>query len=271
MKPPPRKHRHRDDHRRPSRTDRSGAEDRRGADVVFGVEPIRELMAAAPGAVQTIFVRAGEERRFAAEMDRVRAAGGRVAVVAEADLERLAGRGARHQGVAATMREYSYADIEDLLRARPDPLLLVDGVTDPRNLGAMLRSAECAGVAGVIIARDRTAAITPAAIKSSAGAWVHLKIARCGNVARMLGDLKDAGFWIAALAPDGDVSIYDLDVSRKLVVVVGSEGEGIRPIVRKAADFAVSIPMKGRVGSLNVSVAAAVALFEIARRRTALS
>jgi 23S rRNA (guanosine2251-2'-O)-methyltransferase len=130
-----------------------------------------------------------------------------------------------------------------------------------------LRSAEGAGVAAVVLARDRTATITPAAIKSSSGAWVHLKIARCGNVVRAMEDLKQAGYWIAALAPEGELELYGLDTTRRLALVVGSEGRGVREIVRKNADFAVRIPMYGKVGSLNVSVAAAVALFEIARRR----
>jgi len=169
----------------------------------------------------------------------------------------------------ALIREYSYAPFEDVVAAAPDPLLLVDGVTDPRNLGALLRSADGAGVSSVVLARDRTAAVTPAAIKSSSGAWVHLKIARCGNVARAMEDLKQAGYWIAALAPEGDREIYQLDTTRRLALVVGSEGRGVREIVKKNSDFVVRIPMYGKVGSLNVSVAAAVALFEIARRRAA--
>ena len=238
-----------------------------GPDVVFGVEPVRELIAAAPGTIEALHVRAGEERRFADEMERVRAAGGRVAVARDGEIERIVGRDARHQGIAATVREYQYADLDTVVAVAPDPIVLVDGVTDPRNLGALLRSAEGAGVSAVVLARDRTVGITPAAVKSSAGAWVHLKIARCGNVARTLEMLKEAGYWVVALAPGGDVSLYDLDTSRKLAIVVGSEGEGVRPIVRKTADFVVSIPMRGKVDSLNVSVAAAVALFEITRKR----
>jgi 23S rRNA (guanosine2251-2'-O)-methyltransferase len=236
---------------------------------VFGVEPIRELIAAAPNSIETLYVRSGEERRFADEVGRVRTAGGRVAFVPEDELERMTGREARHQGIAAVVREYQYADLDEVIRDSADPIVLVDGVTDPRNLGALLRSAEGAGVGAIVLARDRTVGITPAAVKSSAGAWVHLRIARCGNVARTLEMLKEAGYWIVALAPGGDVSLYDLDIARKLVFVVGSEGEGIRPIIRKTADFVVSIPMHGKVESLNVSVAAAVALFEVARHRAA--
>jgi 23S rRNA (guanosine2251-2'-O)-methyltransferase len=245
-------------------TNRASGNDR---EIVYGVEPIRELIVAAPASIRVLYVKSGDERRFAAEIDLVRTGGGRVEFADEAGLERLAGPTARHQGIAALMREYEYTPLEQILAAQPDPIILVDGVTDPRNLGALMRSAEGAGVAAIIIAKDRTAAITPAAVKSSAGAWIHLKIARCGNVARTIEQLKEAGYWTAALAPGGDTSIYTLDTSRKLAIIVGSEGRGVRDIVRKGADFVVDIPMRGKVGSLNVSVAAAVALFEIARRR----
>jgi 23S rRNA (guanosine2251-2'-O)-methyltransferase len=247
----------------------SAAPDAPARDLVFGAEPVHELIAAAPGSVRTLYVRADLQGRFADDSERVRAAGGHVVAAEAAALARMAGGESRHQGVVALIREYSYAAFEDVMAAAPDPLLLVDGVTDPRNLGALLRSAEGAGVESVVLARDRTAAVTPAAIKSSAGAWVHLKIARCGNVARAMEDLKQAGYWIAALAPAGDLEIYDLDTTRRLALVVGSEGRGVREIVRKNADFVVRIPMYGKLGSLNVSVAAAVALFEIARRRAA--
>lgn len=253
---------------RPSQREGPRGEPRGAApNVVFGAEPVRELVLAAPHSIEALHVRARDERRFSDAAERVRAAGGRVVIAREGELERLVDRDARHQGVAAIVREYHYADLEDIVRDAPDPILLVDGVTDPRNLGALLRSADGAGIGAVVLARDRTVGVTPAAVKSSAGAWVHLRIARCGNVARTLQMLKQAGYWIIALAPAGEISIYELDTKRKLVIVVGSEGEGIRPIVRKAADFVVSIPMRGKVESLNVAVAAAVALFEVVRRR----
>ena len=239
-----------------------------GVEVVFGVEPVRELLEAAPATVRELYLRSGDERRFGAEIERVRAAGGRVIRCDERELSRMAGAGARHQGIVATVREYHYAALEEVIEAKPDPLIVIDGVTDPRNLGAILRSAEGAGVGSVVLARDRTVGVTPAVVKSSAGAWIHMKIARCVNVARTLEDLKKAGYWIAALAPGGAVSLYDLDVTRRLALVIGAEGKGVREIVKKTADFIVDIPMRGRVGSLNVSVATAVALFEIARKRS---
>jgi 23S rRNA (guanosine2251-2'-O)-methyltransferase len=235
--------------------------------LVFGVEPVRELISAAPAAVRVLYVRAGIERRFVAEIESIRACGAQIVSVEEEQLHRMAGAGAHHQGIVAVIRDYEYAPFEAILREHPDPLIVVDGVTDPRNLGAILRSAECAGAGAVVIARDRTVGLTPAAIKASAGAWIHLKIARCGNVAQALEALKSAGYWIVALAPGGELSLYELDTTRQLAFVVGSEGKGVRQVVRKNSDFVVSIPMRGKVESLNVSVAAALVLFEVARKR----
>lgn len=254
------------EHREAPRPFRSARRPR--GEVVFGVEAVRELLEAAPETVRELYLRAGDERRFGAEIECVRVAGGRVIRSDESELSRMAGAGARHQGVVAVVREYHYAPLEQVLEAKPDPLIVIDGVTDPRNLGAILRSAEGASVGSVVLARDRTVGITPTVVKSSAGAWIHMRIARCANVARTLEDLKEAGYWIAALVPGGAVSLYDLDVTRRLALVIGSEGKGVREIVKKTADFLVDIPMRGKVESLNVSVATAVALFEIVRKRS---
>jgi len=239
----------------------------RDRELVFGLEPIRELIATAPAIVRVLYIKAGSERRFVTESEAVRAHGGRIVITGEEELVRMAGAEARHQGLVATIDEYRYAALEDVIALGADPIVVIDGVTDPRNLGAILRSAECAGVRAAVIARDRTAGITPAAIKASAGSWIHLTVAQCGNVVQALATLKQAGYWIAALTPAGDTSIYALDCTRRLAIVLGSEDRGVRELVRKKADFLVCIPMRGRVASLNVSVAAAVALFEISRRR----
>ena len=191
---------------RPRESSRGHAEHRDGSDVVFGIEPVRELIAAAPDSILALYVRTGDERPLGIDLERIRTAGVRIVVARDDEIERIAGRDSRHQGIVAQVRDYEYCDLDDLIQSSPDPLILVDGVTDPRNLGALLRSAEGAGVGGVVLARDRTVGITPAAVKSSAGAWVHLKIARCGNVARTLEDLKEAGYWIVALAPGGEIS-----------------------------------------------------------------
>jgi len=237
------------------------------AEIIFGVEPVREMIAAAPSRIRTLYIKLGMETRFGPQIEAVHESGGHVVAVASNELARMAGSQARHQGIIAAVREYAYVPLAQVLARKPDPLLLVDGVTDPRNLGAILRTGECAGIGAILLAKDRTVGLTPAAIKSSAGAWAHLAVARCGNVAYTLQHLKDESYWIAAMDPHGDTSLYDLDVTRRLTLVLGSEGHGIREIVRKTADFVVRIPLYGRVSSLNVSVAAAIALFEIARRR----
>src|SRR6516225_7654976 len=236
-------------------------------EIIFGVEPVREMIAAAPSHIRKLYVKQGTENRFELLIQAVHDSGGQVVTVGRNELARIAGSEALHQGIVAAVRNYDYAALEQVLALKPDPLLLVDGVTDPRNLGAILRTVECAGIGAIVLAKDRTAGLTPAAIRSSAGAWAHLAVARCGNVAHTLEHLKGESYWIAAMDPRGETSLYDLDVTRRLTLVLGSEGHGIRKIVRKTADFVVRIPIYGRVSSLNVSVAAAIALFEIARRR----
>lgn len=259
-------HPRRQHHGRPGPHGRHEEHGPRG-EIIFGVEPVRELIGASPGSIRTLYVKAGMQNRFAGEIDAVRESGGQIVSAGDDAMARMAGSEGRHQGIVAAIREYTYIPLEDVLEQKPDPLILIDGVTDPRNLGAILRSAECAGVRAVILARDRTSPITPAAVKASAGAWVHLKVARCGNVAQTLEALKAEGYWTAALAPDGEVSLSELDAGRRLALVVGAEGRGVRDLVKKTVDFVVNIPMYGRVASLNVSVAAAIALFDLARRR----
>jgi 23S rRNA (guanosine2251-2'-O)-methyltransferase len=260
--PRPRPHQRNDRGRRGPRENRTSQ-----TEIIFGIEPIRELIAASPSAIRTLYIKDGAQEKFGDEIGAVREAGGQVTSTDAATLNRMAGSESRHQGLIASIREFNYAPLTDVLELKPDPLLVIDGVTDPRNLGAIMRSAECAGAGAVLIARDRTAGVTPAAVKSSSGAWAHLRIARCGNVAQTLEALKAEGYWIAVLAPEGDTSIYEIDPTRRLAIVLGSEDRGARELVKKTADFVLRIPMYGRVASLNVSVAAAVTLFELSRRR----
>jgi 23S rRNA (guanosine2251-2'-O)-methyltransferase len=156
--------------------------------------------------------------------------------------------------------------LEDLL-ATPDPLVVVlDGVTDPHNLGAVLRVAEGAGASGVVIPKDRAAGVTAAAVKASAGASEHVPIARVTNLRRAIDRMKEAGLWVYA-AEVGGTPYTELDLTGPVGLVLGSEGRGMRRLVREGCDGAVSIPMLGAVGSLNVSVAAAVLLYEARRQR----
>ncbi len=175
-------------------------------------------------------------------------------------------RGGAHQGVVARVGPYPYVYLDELL-ASPDPLLVVlDGVTDPRNLGAVLRAADGAGAGGVVIPKDRAVGVTAAAVKASAGASEHVPVARETNLRRAIDRMKEAGIWVYA-AEVGGTTYTGLDLAGPVALVLGSEGRGVRRLVREGCDGAVSIPMLGAVGSLNVSVAAAVLLYEARRQR----
>jgi 23S rRNA (guanosine2251-2'-O)-methyltransferase len=185
--------------------------------------------------------------------------------VTRARIEELA-RGAAHQGVAARVGPYPYSDLGEILAA-PDPLILVlDSVTDPRNLGAGLRAAEGAGASGVVIPKDRVVGVTAAAVKASAGASEHVPVAQETNLRRAIDRMKEAGVWVYA-AEVGGTTYTELNLSGSVALVLGSEGRGVRRLVREGCDGAVSIPMLGAVESLNVSVAAAILLYEARRQR----
>jgi 23S rRNA (guanosine2251-2'-O)-methyltransferase len=185
-------------------------------------------------------------------------------------LDKTAGGGA-HQGVIAFLAEYTYASLDDILslaesRAEKPFLVLLDGIEDPHNLGAIIRSAECAGAHGVVIPNRRSAAVTGSVMKASAGAALYLPVARVPNMASAIDVLKDRGVWIYGLDMNGE-NYTDRDYDGAAALVVGSEGQGISRIVREKCDFVLSIPMRGKTGSLNASNAAAIALFEMSRQR----
>lgn len=185
-----------------------------------------------------------------------------------AELNRLAGS-PDHQGVVAEVDPYPYADPASLLGGETALVVALDQVQDPRNLGAICRSAEAAGAAGVVIPARRAANITPAAAKASAGAVEHLPVARTRNLADWLADAKRAGAWVYGARADAPTRYDAVDLRERTVLVLGGEGKGIRPRVTAACDTLVSIPQAGRLESLNVGAAAAVLLFEAARQRRA--
>jgi 23S rRNA (guanosine2251-2'-O)-methyltransferase len=210
-------------------------------------------------------------RRPVAEARRGRRRVRRVWTSADTDsseLTRLAGS-PEHQGIVAEVDPYPYADAEAFLARRDALLVALDQVQDPHNLGAVCRSAEAAGADGVVIPSRRSAAVTAAACKASAGAVEHLEVARVTNLADWLARAKDAGAWIYGAEAGAETTCTDADLTGKAVLVLGSEGTGLRPRVAGACDQLVSIPVRGRVGSLNVSAAAAVLLFEAVRQRAA--
>jgi len=239
---------------------------------VYGVNPVLEALKAHPRDVVRVLVERGREGRASHGADRVAQAaaeaGVRIEDVPQGDLAHRS-RGGVHQGVGAELTEFRYAELEDVLAGIEGPafLLVLDGVTDPQNLGALVRSAHALGAHGVIVPKDRAAGITPAAFKASAGALEHCPVARVTNLSRALDQMKEQGIWTVALAADGDKELREVDLTAPIALVLGSEGSGVRPLVRKTCDHAARIPMTGKVGSLNVAAAGAVALYEVARQR----
>ena len=234
-------------------------------DLIYGLRPVVEALRSKRREVYEVLDWVGDEE-ISSEAYSCNA---RLRRVRRERIEELV-PGAVHQGVVARVGPYPYSGLEDLL-ATPDTLAVVlDGVTDPRNLGAVLRAADGAGASGVVVPKDRAAGVTPAAVKASAGASEHVRVARETNLRRALERMKEAGVWVYAAEDAARVratAYTDLDLSGPVALVLGSEWRGIRRLVREGCDGTVSIPMRGAVSSLNISVAAAILLFEARRQR----
>jgi 23S rRNA (guanosine2251-2'-O)-methyltransferase len=232
---------------------------------VYGRNAVREALRG-PRAVRELWA---TERALSAEPWLREADGVRVQVKPERELTDALGN-RDHQGVLARCEPYRYADAYELAASARPLLVCLDQVTDPHNLGAVVRSAEGAGATGVVIPAHGAARVTPAVSRASAGAVEHLPVAVVPNLARYLNDVKGPSLWVWGAAADGDVSLWDADFGDGGVAfVLGAEGKGLRPLVRRACDEIVSIPLLGQVGSLNVSVAAALLVYEARRRRSA--
>lgn len=194
-------------------------------------------------------------------------AGPRPHVKPERELSEAAGT-RDHQGIVAWCEPFRYADAYELAAGECPLLVCLDQVTDPHNLGAVARGAEGTGATGVIVPAHGSVRVTPAVCRASAGAVEHLPIAVVPNLARYLADIKGPRLWAYAADSEGSVSMWDADLTDGLALVFGAEGKGVRPLVRRTCDGTVAIPLSGKVGSLNVSVAAAVLLYEASRQRT---
>ena len=259
-----------------------GGQDRRpgprselGGDQVEGRRAVLELLAVGRRTVRRIML--AEDQDPSPQLDRIEELAGRMRVPVETVPRTRLDAQARTespQGVLALARPLEPAALEDL--AAPDrhgtaPFLLVAaGITDPRNLGALLRSAECAGVTGVVLPRHRSARLSPTVTKTAAGAIEHLPFAVVGGVPAALSELRDLGVWSIGLAGEADQSLYDLPLGEgPVALVVGSEEKGLAPLVRRRCDAVAAIPQHGTLPSLNVGVAGAVACFEVARQRSA--
>lgn len=239
--------------------------------VIEGRNAVIEALRAGT-AIDKIYLQKGEtDRTLGHVASKARAAG---IVVVEADRRKLdaMSRTHAHQGVIALSAVREYAGVEDILRAAADrgepPLVVVcDEISDPQNLGAIIRTAECAGAHGVIIPKRRSAGLTAIVAKTSAGAVAHVPVARVPNIPALLKDLKKQGVWVFGTAADGDTALYTADLKGPAAIVIGSEGAGMGRLVAENCDFTVSIPMFGKINSLNASAAAAVLLYEAVRQR----
>jgi len=229
-------------------------------DLVYGRNAVREALR---GRRAVLEVWVGE--RAAATLDWLDE-GPRPRVHRERELTEAAGS-ADHQGVVAWCEPYPYADAWDLASVDTPLLCCLDQVTDPRNLGAVVRSAAGAGATGVVLPAHGAAVVTPAVCRASAGAVERLPVAVVPNLARYLGEVKGNRLWAYAASADGDARLWDLDLTDGIALVFGAEGKGVRPLVRRSCDGTVAIPLEPGLESLNVSVAAAVALFEARRQR----
>jgi 23S rRNA (guanosine2251-2'-O)-methyltransferase len=232
------------------------------SELVYGRRAVREALR---GRRQVLALHASE-RAIAAESWLRDEPGLRLRIEPERALTALAGT-SDHQGVVARVEPFLYADAHELARA-PQPLLVcLDQVTDPHNLGAVCRSAEGAGATGIVLPAHHSARVTPAVCRASAGAVEHLPVAVVPNLARFLGEAKGPELWVYAADTTAAVPMWEADLGGGVALVFGAEGKGLRPLVRRTCDAAVSIPLAGEVESLNVSVAAAVLLYEARRQR----
>jgi 23S rRNA (guanosine2251-2'-O)-methyltransferase len=241
-----------------------------GRAFVYGVLPVLELLRSRPQRIARITIATGVKEYRLREITEI-AREQRILVdrVPRESISRMVGPERNHQGVAAHVSPVDYADEETILDASPGDSLIVvlDGVEDPRNLGAILRSVECAGADGVFIPERRAAGLTDVVAKSSAGAVEYVKVAKSGNLNRLIAELKERNIWVIGTAGDAGMSYIEWDWTLPSALVLGAEGTGLHRLVAENCDALVNIPMYGRINSLNISVAAGVILFEARRQR----
>ena len=236
--------------------------------LIYGVNPVLEALRA--GHVRLVRIASPVRDRAREVRELAESLGVSVQAVAVADLDRAA-RGGVHQGVAADVDPTPDYDVNDLVAAAKGPPLLVvlDGIEDPHNLGAILRSVDAVGADGIVRQTRHAARLDGAAAKASAGAVAHVKVASVVNISRAIAELKDAGVWTIGLDADAPEPYHQIDFTLPSAIVLGAEGQGLRRLVRESCDRLAAIPMRGHVSSVNVSVAAAVVLFEALRQRQA--
>jgi len=242
-------------------------------ETLYGLHPVEEALRSGSRKFDHVCVARERQDRHDPRLQRLidacRENGVRVRAESKEELTRLA-KTAGHQGVVAIVRGRDLLELEDLFEG-PEPrlLLALDGIEDPQNLGALLRTADASGVDGVVVTERRSAPLSAVAVKASAGAAEHVRIARVVNLVRALEQLKERNIWCVGLDERGELSYDEYDFSSNTVIVLGREGDGLHDLVRRSCDHLLRIPMAGRVASLNVSAAGAVVMFEAARQRRA--
>ncbi len=245
------------------------------ATYIYGRHPVAEVLRSRPRDVRRIYLTGAGRTSRLSDIERMAKRNHiPVTVVAKHKLDDLVGA-APHQGVAAAVAPFEYCDIDDILdRARrldePPLILALDQIQDPHNLGSLIRSALALGAHGIVFPKDRATEVTPSVVKVSAGATAYLPIAKVTNLRRALNDLKAAGVWVVGSAASGSVAsraLDEIDLTQPTVIVVGSEGKGMRRMVQHSCDLLVHIPMSEHPGSLNAGVAGGVILYEAARQR----
>lgn len=240
-------------------------------DVLVGRNAVTEALKSGRG-INKLWIASGDREGSVAEIAALAKERGIVVQYVErAKIESLAG-GHRHQGVLAYVAPVPYAELDDILKAAEEKgeapfLVLLDELEDPHNLGALLRTADATGVHGILIPKRRSVSLNATVAKTSAGAVEYVPVARIGNIAQTLKKLKEKGFWVAGADMDGEKAYYEADLTGPLVLVVGSEGRGMSRLTKEACDFIVSMPMVGRINSLNASVAGSILMYESMRQR----
>lgn len=236
--------------------------------VTYGRNSVMEFLRA--GKVRQIYLKSGRhDERLQEILEEAKSRAVPIKEVEEEELDSMSG-GVVHQGIAALLFPYEYQDMNAGIKKweGKDPIfILLDGVEDVRNLGAIVRTAECAGAACVLLPNHKSSPVTAAAMKTAAGAFAYLPVCRIGNIQQTLKYLKEKGFWVVGTDMDGESLYYEANLKGPLVIVMGAEGKGMSPLTRRMCDLCVRIPMKGKVSSLNVSVAAALLLYEAVKQR----
>ena len=240
--------------------------------IVYGINPVSELLKAGNSRIKKIiFARERGTKGIVPLIDRVKKARVPIEYQSKRALDKSAGT-KNHQGVVALVASHREGDIGDIIESWKNSgekllALVLDGIQDPQNLGALIRTACASGTHGIITVKHRAAPITGSVIKASAGAVEHTNIVRVANLGNAVDTLKENGAWIVGTCAESKTSLYDIDATLDLALVMGSEGEGIRPLIKKKCDFLVNIPLRGNISSLNASAAGAIAIYEIVRQR----